>query len=48
MTTSDGLNLAQDRYTSGFVGAARQLKIDLTKLSPGQVDLTFSLLRQLK
>ena len=32
MTTSGGLNLAQDRYTSGFVSVARQLKIYLKPL----------------
>ena len=39
--TSDELNLAQDRSTSGFVSAVRQLKIDWTKFSLGQVDMTF-------
>ena len=41
MSTSDELNLAQDRSTSGFVSAARQLKIDWTKFSRGQIDITF-------
>ena len=44
MSTSDELNLAQDRLTSGFVSADRQLIIHLTKFSPGQVDITFLLL----
>ena len=41
MSTSDELKLVQDRSTSRFVSAARQLKIDWTKFSPGQVDITF-------
>ena len=41
MSTSDELNLAQDRSISGFVSAGRQLKIDWTKFNPVQVDMTF-------
>ena len=39
MSTSDELNLAKDRSTSGFVSADRQQKIDYTKFRPGQVDI---------
>ena len=39
MSTSDELNLAQDRLASGFVSAARQLKIDRIKSNPGHVDI---------
>ena len=35
MSTSDELNLAQDRSTSGFVSAEQTAKIDWTKFSPG-------------
>ena len=39
MSTSDELNLVQDRLTSGFGSATRQLKIDPSKFSPGHVDI---------
>ena len=39
MSNSDELNLAQDRLTSGYFSADRQLKS--TKFGPGQVNMIF-------
>ena len=44
MSTSDELNLEQDSSKSGFVSAARKIKINWSQFSPGQVDISFLLL----